>query len=409
MHRLRFWLLRIVVAALFLLKAAPAQAYPWMIRHEYTTCNQCHADPSGGGLLTAYGRMQGTILLASNYKGGAAEEQEPGTIGDFLFGAIKLPESGSVLLQPEIRTARLYTRDLDTGADDSRTLIMQADLLGQIRVDRFRANGGIGFVNSGARGASITKDTALGGDGNAIVSRTHWVGVDLGKDEDTTVRAGRINLPYGIRSIEHTAWVRSTTRTDINASQQYGIALAHNEEKYRFEAMAIAGNFSVSPDLYRERGFVGFAEWFAKPNLALGASALITLAGGSVDNGTRADTRRTLSGLTMRWAVKKALVISSETDLTFATTRGLEKKYGFAGLVQADLEPWQGLHFLAMAETKNLNLGTNLQGFGGWLGAQWFFFPHFDIRGDVVVRTEDSGSGSRFDSLAFLAQLHAYL
>ncbi|MBP9112990.1 MAG: hypothetical protein KBF88_09300, partial [Polyangiaceae bacterium] len=42
-----------------------ARAYPWMIRHEYTSCNACHADPSGGSLLTEYGRAQGVTLLAS--------------------------------------------------------------------------------------------------------------------------------------------------------------------------------------------------------------------------------------------------------------------------------------------------------------------------------------------------------
>ena len=33
-----------------------AEAYAWMIRHDYAGCNQCHADPSGGGLLTAPAR-----------------------------------------------------------------------------------------------------------------------------------------------------------------------------------------------------------------------------------------------------------------------------------------------------------------------------------------------------------------
>ena len=32
-----------------------ASAYAWMVRHDYTGCNQCHADPSGGGFrLGAY-------------------------------------------------------------------------------------------------------------------------------------------------------------------------------------------------------------------------------------------------------------------------------------------------------------------------------------------------------------------
>ena len=45
----------------------PAHAYAWMIRHGYGGCNVCHADPSGGELLTAYGRAQGDLLLRMHY------------------------------------------------------------------------------------------------------------------------------------------------------------------------------------------------------------------------------------------------------------------------------------------------------------------------------------------------------
>src|SRR3954470_24712140 len=57
-----------------LLGSPAAHAYAWMIRHEYTGCNQCHADPSGGGLLTAYGRAQSELLLRTRY--GMAETEE---------------------------------------------------------------------------------------------------------------------------------------------------------------------------------------------------------------------------------------------------------------------------------------------------------------------------------------------
>jgi len=98
-----------VIAALFLLVmcwARPAEAYAWMIRHDYTGCNQCHADPSGGGLLTEYGRAQSDFLLRMRY--GAPESYEPPRSADFLFGPIKLPES--LLLGGDVRFARLATR-----------------------------------------------------------------------------------------------------------------------------------------------------------------------------------------------------------------------------------------------------------------------------------------------------------
>ena len=69
------WRLRAILAlaasfaaALFvLLLSRTAAAYPWMIRHEYTQCANCHADPAGGGLLNTYGRAQGEILMRMRY------------------------------------------------------------------------------------------------------------------------------------------------------------------------------------------------------------------------------------------------------------------------------------------------------------------------------------------------------
>ena len=80
------------LAVLFLLLVAkPASAYPWMIRHEYTGCGQCHVDPDGAGLLTEYGRAQGETLLRTQYTA-ASPDEEPGRVKDFLWGAVKTPE-----------------------------------------------------------------------------------------------------------------------------------------------------------------------------------------------------------------------------------------------------------------------------------------------------------------------------
>jgi len=88
-----------IVALGLLLMARPTSAYPWMIRHAYAGCNQCHADPSGGGLLTEYGRAQGELLLRTQY--GKAPE-EPGRIAEFL-GFIQTPTP--LLLGGDVRGA----------------------------------------------------------------------------------------------------------------------------------------------------------------------------------------------------------------------------------------------------------------------------------------------------------------
>src|SRR5437879_3832052 len=111
-HHRAFGLLRVLPCAMLVLLmiawARPAHAYAWMIRHEYTSCAQCHADPSGGSLLTPYGRAQGELLLRSQYSKRDADA-EPGKMKDFLWGLIPLPEE-TLLLGGDVRNAFLATR-----------------------------------------------------------------------------------------------------------------------------------------------------------------------------------------------------------------------------------------------------------------------------------------------------------
>jgi hypothetical protein len=60
--------LSLLVVVLFVaLVPSRAHAYSWMIKHGYSGCPVCHADPSGGELLTAYGRAQSELLLRMHY------------------------------------------------------------------------------------------------------------------------------------------------------------------------------------------------------------------------------------------------------------------------------------------------------------------------------------------------------
>src|SRR5687768_13239616 len=85
----------VVVAALW---PARADAYSWMIRHDYSQCVPCHVDPSGSGPLSPYGRVLGEELLRTPY--GAKGEGES-SAGDFLWGAVPLPEQ--LLLGGDLR------------------------------------------------------------------------------------------------------------------------------------------------------------------------------------------------------------------------------------------------------------------------------------------------------------------
>ena len=210
-----------------------AQAYPWMIRHEYSGCSVCHGDPTGGGVLTAYGRAQGDMLMSSHY--GKDEAAEPSKFSGFLFGAWDPPEW--MLAGGDFRMMLLVNKVGASGGAaappaDIRPIQMQSDLRLMLRPSIFRLGGSIGYVHDGALAAKITTR-----DKDNLVSREHWAGIAL-KDDTLLIRAGRMNLPFGIRNIDHTLWVRKATRTDINTGQQHGVSVSYTGDAFRADAGA---------------------------------------------------------------------------------------------------------------------------------------------------------------------------
>jgi hypothetical protein len=387
---------------LVLLTPSRADAYTWMIRHSYTGCGVCHADPSGGEVLTAYGRAQSDLLLRMRWDGKKAEEAEPSSAAGFL-GVIDLPPS--VMLGGSARMATI----LKDG--DIRPFPMQMDVYGQFRIGSFFAGGSLGLsrVDVGslhARAAQVT--TGQGKQWN-LLSRNHYLGMDF-ENGAYTARLGRLNLPFGIRIPEHTMWVRDSTRTDRDSDQQHGVALAYNSEVLRAEGMAILGNYQANPDAFRERGYSFYVELMVSARAAFGVSSLYTFA--KRDRLTSATSvARGAHGAFTRMAVVDELALLAEADLITDSSKSL----GYVGFLQADFEIIQGLHAMLTGELKDdgypkadqlanpvvpKSKGGGEPALGAWVSAQWFFLPHLDMRIDGIFRPGEK---------SVMGQLHLFL
>jgi hypothetical protein len=392
-------LLGLIAFAVLTLAASRADAYPWMIRHEYTGCAICHGDPTGGGVLTAYGRAQGDLLLRTRYSTPKPGEEagEPSSTAGFLWGAFEPPEW--LLAGGSVRTATLVTKVLKPDQEaKARFILMQADLRAIIRPSFFRAGASIGFAYEGGFPAAVTS-----GDKSNLVSREHWAGVAF-KDDEFLIRAGRMNLPFGIRNVDHTLWVRRSTRTDINTAQQHGLAFSYNGETLRGEVMGILGNFQINPDAYRDRGAVGYLEYTLSPHYTVGVNGLFTSA--LLDTATGTTRKRGSAGIFGRGSPTLPLVLMAEADALFDAQAGASMTLGVVGMLQADYEPKQGIHILGTGELRVDPVGVSA---GGWLGAAWFFLPHADMRIDGIVQSVASSGGPSTLITSFLGQLHFYL
>ena len=391
------FVLGVLAGLLVFLAPSRAEAYPWMIRHGYTQCANCHADPAGGGLLNEYGRVQGEILMRTRY--GSEPDHEPGPLAEPAFGLLELPKD--LLIGADTRLAYIRSVPLQ-GKAQGRFLLMQADAEAQYSIGRFRANASLGYVSEGGNGAALSRSV----DGK-LVSRLHWVGVDLGKHDEVLVRAGRMHVPFGIRSIEHTRFVRRETRTDTNSSQQYGIEVDYHRGPIRAGVEGIAGNFLVSPDKFRSRGYSAYAEYAFFSTLAAGvsSSALNT----QLDLTLLTKSWRHAHGLFARYSPLRPVVVTAELDyLHTSQPRPGKITSGAVGMLSADVEPIQGVHLGPTLEMAARDFGQSAS-YGLWGSAWWFFLPHADVRFDTIYNVFPTPDGAATKIVTAVLQIHAYL
>lgn len=407
-RQLRF-LLRVVLVGFALLGASwarDAHAYAWMIRQGYAKCDSCHVDPSGGELLTHMGRVMSETNMSTNWHDGSVSDQSK-----LLFG---LDEPDDVRIGGSFRWMNIY----DTGAkvDAFKTFPMQADVYGAADFGWLKVGASIGGSRIGrgaahSRAAQVTKVTFSASDEAdakkwALLSRWHWLGFEL--SDSMLLRVGRMNLPFGLRTSEHTMFARESTRTDRESDQQHGIALADSGGPWRYELMFSLGNFQIGPDDYRERGYAGQFEYLVDPHLALGMSSSILVAGKSLVTGSPERTIRHSHGVTARWVPLDPATILLEADVLKNTGYTL----GYTGFLTADYATsLQGLHVAATGEWLSTgkaeggggpaSVGTGKPRTGAWLTAHWLFYTHADLRVDFVKRYNADAQ--------VWAQIHMYL
>jgi len=388
----------VVVAAV---GAVDAAAFPSMVRHGYSSCQACHVDPSGGGQLTAYGRAQSDLLVGWHIEPPKEDAELPATTG-LLWGLVTLPDM--INLSGNVRGGGLFNTTTAGGGAGLRPLLMATDLYATVNVEWFVAHAALGYGLRAVGPAVIISDKS--GPDNALISRELWAGARF-IDDQLTIRAGRIPLPFGLRNNEHTSLVRSLTRTDTNIHQQTGIAVSWNSDQWRGEIMGIAGNFQIRPDRFRERGAVGYFEWAFTRELTLGASALATWAEADIDQGV--PLLRQSYGAFSRWAPAHWLVLLGEVDAVVDYAAADDWGAGAVGWLQADIEPIQGIHIIPALEGGQVDENLAIPTLGGWLSVSWFALPHTELRLDTIYRQVSPKDLDSVGSFTALAQLHFFL
>jgi hypothetical protein len=199
--------------------ASTASAEPMFLAKQYTRCTACHYSPTGGGLLTPYGRLLSHRELSTTGATATAPvagaEDDPHGEQAFLFGALG-DALGPVHLGLELRPSHL--RVGFPGGHQDMNLLMNMDLIGAVQKNGWTAYATAGREpsNSAVRDGRTLTDPAF-------ISYEHWVSYQ--RDDGFGVRVGRFLPAYGVRFSDHTAFTRIYLDFDRN-DQVYGVEIS---------------------------------------------------------------------------------------------------------------------------------------------------------------------------------------
>jgi hypothetical protein len=374
--------------------ARRAEAYPqFQFSSGTNRCSQCHYSPSGGGLLTSWGRDE------------SADTISMGGDGAFLHGLVSLPSWLGI--GGDLRLA-LITNDVGSpSGTEVAAFPMQADLY-------VRAAFGEAWslnITGGVRGVARPDDGSVGGRissaADDLMSREHYL---MWRPSATGayVRIGRFFAPYGLRFVEHIYYVRRYTGFDLY-QETYNIAAGYVADEWEAHATLFAPvpqSFpsplqSVAPG---EWGFVGYGEQrFAKMSALAGQLRLA--------KGTQGESRYQFGGVGKAWIDKAKILFLGEADFIHQTFSGVSYSQNqFVSYTGAWFFPVRGLMGGVAYERFQENLAVSTTGRNAY-DIQLNFFPWAHCEAVLLGRYQITGSGAIDGGSAslFMFQLHYYL
>jgi hypothetical protein len=253
---------------LSLIAVQQAFAYPQFIAKGYTTCASCHYSPTGGGFPNSYGHS----TLSATF---------PDTFGsDFLESMRKKAEKHDVTgydskkepafqwdLGLDLRLLFLTAPQGDEGESEG-TGVEVIPMLFEI--------GGVTAYGPWLLYGTVTpRRSGPGQVPDSVFSREHWVQYRI--NDESSIRLGRMVLPFGLRIPDHTQY----TREDLHLSQwnqSYGAEWDLYNQNWSISAGAFGGDLILEPTELQQRGGVVSVARNFSDRASLGVSALLSIS-----------------------------------------------------------------------------------------------------------------------------------
>lgn len=340
------------------------------VTHGYPACITCHVSPSGGGLLTDYGRALSNEVLST----WTASEN----FAQPLFGAVKNTEN--VQWGGDFRTIQTYLDNANV--KKGQLFVMQQNVeVGVI-------TGSVQFV---ATAGTQEGPKQMPGRGEFLSERHYVLWTPA---ENSRLRVGKFRQNYGMNTPIHTRLIKS--RFGFGAlSETYNMEFSQFFEKYEISVTSSLGRIDKPRDPNSERNISGQFVHYLNGSARLGASVLL---------GESAMERRTLAGIHGAFPIGEHFIGLFELDYKYGhyTTSPQQPVNAFASFVKLGHRPFNGAMTYLLYEHYSESQGSNYnltQSPG--IGLQWLPLTHFNIQAEFLNRTTSSNSGNS-DKVAWL-------
>ena len=375
------WLALVLVGA-----GGSASAEPMFLAKQYTRCTACHYSPTGGGLLTPYGRLLSHRELSTTGGNGAApeagNEDDPHGEQAFLYGALG-NALGPVHLGLELRPSHLRVNF--PGGHQDQNLLMNLDLIGAVQ-----KNGWTAYATAGREPAAQGQDVRF-------ISYEHWVGYQ--RDDGFGIRAGRLLPAYGIRFADHTAYARTYEGFNFD-DQVYGVEVSDTMGPSLLQVTVGAGKAEAFRQADGQKAFSLTGRWQLDltPRTALIGSA-------AYRNSTDLDPKSGLVGAAFGFSPMSRLSIWTQVDASLQTRA--KGGHSWIAVNETSFEAYRGLW---------LKFSPQLKTSGGVPGFSELRRLLFEA--DLLPRTHwnvgvsyyhDHNHTFEISTSTLLAQLHLYL
>ncbi len=385
MRVMRTALLGLAALAALALAAPEARAYPqFQLSTGADQCRQCHFSPGGGGLLNDYGRDEAGSTISMPEDGAIAD-------GRFLHGAWTPP--ASFQLGGDYRGAFGYK---DTAIDDGEVLgfPMQIDLYVRPAVGPVSLN-----VTVGMRGVARAEQREGIELVDRLTSREHYVMYEP-EEAGWYVRAGRFFPVFGLRTQDHTAYVRRYAGAHT-LEEPYGVAYGRTSGSSELHVSAFTRPFADALGIGKDHGVAAY--WERRDDDLTHAMALQTrLTVSDVDR------RALVGGVYKRWMEGSKLLVLAELDAGARMVADSDTALELIGHLGVTHMTRKGLMIggavqghdgdLLLKNSHRLAVEGNVQ-----------VFPIAHLEAHLLLRAETLGVDLGSPNLLALLQLHYYL